>query len=120
MTTVSERLSQAIIESGMSYAELEKETKIAKSSIQRYATGQTKKIPVDAVQAIAKATHSSAPWILGWADKDNNIVKKNDAIADIILKLRTDDDFLKVVEGIKELSPEQLTAVKTFLSAFSI
>lgn len=70
--------------------------------------------------AFANALQTTPAYLLGWEDEDNNIVKKNDAIADIILKLRSDDDFLKVVEGIKELSPEQLTAVKTFLSAFSI
>ena len=46
--------------------ELEKKTGIAKSSIQRYANGSTKKIPIDAIQAIAKAVDVPATYIMGW------------------------------------------------------
>ena len=70
--------------------------------------------------AFANALQTTPAYLLGWEDEDNKTVKKNAAIADIIIRLRSDDDFLKVVEGLKELSPEQLTAVKTFLSAFNI
>ena len=60
------RLKEVIENSGLSYAELEKKTGIAKSSIQRYASGTTKKIPIDAVQVIAKAVGVSAAYIMGW------------------------------------------------------
>lgn len=70
------RLAEAINASGLSYAELEKHTKIAKSSLQRYATGKTKKIPIDAIQVIAKATGTSAAWIMGCTDEE--VQKKND------------------------------------------
>lgn len=116
MIEISKRLSKVISDSNKSYADLEKETNIAKSSIQRYATGKTKKIPIDAVEKIAKATNSSASWIMGWSQAETE--KKNDAIADIILKLRTDNDYLEVVQALRDLTPEQYVAVKTFLSAF--
>lgn len=69
MSEQSARLLKVILDSKLSYAELEKRTGIAKSSIQRYATGNTKKIPVDAVKLIADATNSSASWIMGWEDE---------------------------------------------------
>lgn len=68
---ISNRLKQAIEQSNLSYVELEKKTGIAKSSIQRYASGTTKKIPVDAVSAIAKAVGVSDAWIMGWDKKSN-------------------------------------------------
>lgn len=52
---IIDRLKLSIEKSKLSYVELEKKTGIAKSSIQRYANGTTKKIPIDAIQAIAKA-----------------------------------------------------------------
>ena len=44
--------------------------------------------------------------------------KKNDAISDIIVRLRTDADFLSVVEALNGLNVEKLSGVKTMLSAF--
>ena len=69
MSEQAERLLKVITDSQLSYAQLEKMTGIAKSSIQRYATGTTKKIPVDAVKLIADATNASAAWIMGWEEK---------------------------------------------------
>lgn len=66
------RLKEAIDKSGLSYVELERITKIAKSSIQRYASGSTKKIPIDAIQAIANAVGVSAAYIMGW---ESNVEK---------------------------------------------
>lgn len=60
------RLQQAIRESGLSFVELEKRTGFAKSSLQRYASGTTTKIPINCIQAVAKATHVSPEWIMGW------------------------------------------------------
>ena len=118
------RLLQAIEESKKSYVELEKETGIAKSSIQRYATGKTKKIPIDVIELIAKATNTSASWIIGWNEQKKNdttpsiILQKSDAIADIILRLRSDDKFRELVDTLCKLSDEQFAVVETMLSAF--
>ena len=69
MSEQSQRLLKVILDSKLSYVELEKKTGIAKSSIQRYASGITKKIPIDAVKLIADATNSSAAWIMGWSSQ---------------------------------------------------
>lgn len=68
----SKRLLKIIQDAKISYAELEQKTGIAKSSIQRYATGKTKKIPIDAVKLIADATNSSAAWVMGWENSTEN------------------------------------------------
>lgn len=65
------RLFDSIKTADLSYGELSKMTGIAKSALHRYATGQTKKIPLDAVQKVAKATGVSAAWIMGWSDDKN-------------------------------------------------
>lgn len=62
------RIAAAISASGLSYAELEKRTGVAKSSLQRYASGNTKKIPIEAVKLIAKATDCTAAYLMGWED----------------------------------------------------
>lgn len=77
MSEQSKRLLKVILDSRLSYVEIEKKTGISKSSIQRYASGVTKKIPIDAVKAIADATESSAAWIMGWEDEDGNFPSPN-------------------------------------------
>lgn len=116
MLELCKRLSEVISSSGLSYADLEKKTNIAKSSIQRYATGKTKKIPIDAVKSIADATGSSAAWIMGWTDGETQ--KKNDIITDIILRLRSDDNFMEVVKDLYNSTDEQINAIKSLLVTF--
>ena len=70
VTDISKRLKHAIGASSLTYAELERKTGIAKSSIQRYASGATKKIPIDAVSDIADATGFSFSWIMGWDSEE--------------------------------------------------
>lgn len=116
MENILKRLSQAISDSGMSYAELQKETKIAKSSLQRYATGVTKKIPMSAIEKIAKATGTSAAWIMGWEDEPTT--KNEDAVSDIFVRLRSDSKFFEAAQILYELNNEQLDAVIKMLSTF--
>lgn len=66
-----ERLYLSIQKANLSYGELSQMTGIAKSALHRYATGQTKKIPLDAVKKIAEATGVSATYIMGGSDDPN-------------------------------------------------
>lgn len=85
---IIQRLKESIEESDLSYVELEKKTGIAKSSIQRYASGATKKIPIDAIQAIAKATGTSAAYIMGWEEEKTQS-------ADTLVRLPQENIFLR-------------------------
>ena len=53
--TTSERLRQVIEEKHITYTELERLSGVPKSAIQRYASGETKKIPMDHIFRIADA-----------------------------------------------------------------
>lgn len=77
-TDISYRLKKAIDESGLTFYELQEKTGIPKSAIQRYASGNTEKLPIDRVKAIAKATGVSAAYLMGWeeeSDTQNNVIK---------------------------------------------
>ena len=63
---IIERLRDAVNGSHLSFAQLEDKTGIAKSSIHRYVTGQTQKIPIDNLQKLAKACGVSIESIMGW------------------------------------------------------
>lgn len=70
ISVIIDRLKKSVVNSGLSYVELEKVTGIPKSTIQRYTSGSTKKIPVDAIGLIAKAVGVSSEFILGFAEND--------------------------------------------------
>lgn len=69
MSTRSERIKSLIEESKKSYQELEKITGIKKSSLQRYASGVTAKIPLDVIEKLSKAFNVSQEYLMGW-DED--------------------------------------------------
>ena len=79
MSTRSERIKALIEQSGLSYQELEKVTGIKKSSLQRYATGATPKIPLDVIEKLSKAFNVSQEYLMGWSDnkKTNTPEKMN-------------------------------------------
>lgn len=69
MSTRSERIKQLIEHSEKSYQELEKLTGIKKSSLQRYASGVTTKIPLDVIEKLADAFNVSQEYLMGWEEK---------------------------------------------------
>lgn len=68
MTDTAERISNAIKQKGLSYAQLEKISGVSKSALQRYATGKTKKIPIDVMERIASALSTTLAYLMGWTD----------------------------------------------------
>lgn len=70
MSITSERMLARMKERGFSYVQLEKATGVAKSALQRYATGGTPKIPADRLCAIAAALRCSTAWLLGESEED--------------------------------------------------
>jgi len=70
MSKTSERILKLIGKSGVSYGELSSITKIPKSALQRYATGETGKIPLDRIVIIAEALNTTPQYLLGWDETE--------------------------------------------------
>ena len=69
MSTRSERIKALVEASGKSYQELEKLTGIKKSSLQRYASGATTKIPLDVIEKLSIAFNVSQEYLMGWEEQ---------------------------------------------------
>lgn len=65
---VYERIRKAILESGKSLRELQQESGVSYSSIRRYASGESYKIPIQQLEKLAKALGIPAAELLGWRD----------------------------------------------------
>lgn len=72
MSHISDRMLCLILEKDISYGELSERTGIPKSALQRYATGQTEKIPIDRLQIIATAIGTTPEYLMGWNTDDSN------------------------------------------------
>ena len=69
MSTCSERIKELIEKSDKSYQELERLTGIKKSTLQRYASGTTKRIPFDVIEKLAITFNVSQEYLLCWDEK---------------------------------------------------
>ena len=72
MSIRSDRIKALIEQSEMSYQEIEKLTGIKKSSLQRYATGATAKIPMDVFEKLSAAFNVPQEYLLAWEEKNEN------------------------------------------------
>lgn len=95
----AKRISKAIESCGYSYPELSKITGISKSSLQRYATGETKKIPIDCIEKIANATGTSAKYLMGW--EENNTTNVKASIPCTPTKHKDRNDIMNIATKLK-------------------
>lgn len=72
MSIRSERIKSLIENSGKTYQELEKATGIKKSSLQRYASGTTAKIPLDVIERLSMFFNVSKEYLMGWEDENSS------------------------------------------------
>ena len=88
----AKRIKKAIEDRGLSYVELSKLTGISKSSLQRYASGETTRIPIGNIELIAKCTGVTARYLMGWEDEPNKtnqiseLINKYDNISSVKMK----------------------------------
>lgn len=99
------RIQKLIIESGKSYQELEKFTGIKKSSLQRYASGVTGKIPLSAIEKLAKAFSVTESFIM-WGEQENPTTGNDSGIS------KVKADFIKKV---MQMSDEELQKLDLLL-----
>lgn len=106
---ISYRIKKAIDKSGYTLIKLQEMTGIPKSAIQRYATGDTEKLPIDRVEKIALATNVSPAYLMGWDDEDKMLSGVN-KVATLVIDLNDNSfsyyklDLKKIVySGIFEL-----------------
>jgi hypothetical protein len=66
------------------------------------------------VVQFAEVLGVSVAYLMGWEETQKN----NDAMTDIVVRLRTDSEFAYLIKGINQLNPEQLASIKQVVDAF--
>lgn len=98
----------------MTQEELAKHLKTTKQTISKYEKDIVTNIPSDRIEELAVVLNSTPEYILGW----EKIKKNNNAIADIVVRLRTDNEFMSIVEKLNALDEKKLSSIRGLLDTF--
>jgi transcriptional regulator with XRE-family HTH domain len=109
--TVGKRIKLRRKELGMSADKLGELIGKNRATVFRYENGDIERMPIDIIEPIAEALMTTPAYLMGWENEQ----KKNDALADIVLRLRTDDELFDVVNAICNLDREKLSSLAIFL-----
>ena len=96
MNERARRIKELVTQSGKTYQELEVITGVKKSSLQRYASGVTTKIPMDVIERLETAFNVPRGYIMGWDAQPEDI---GALAADVLLN----PDMMRLVQIYSEL-----------------
>jgi repressor LexA len=114
--TIGERIKEKRKEKGWTQRELAAKMGYSHhSTLARIETGQVDVSQTRIVQ-FAEVLGVSIAYLMGWIEEETE--KKNDTLADFVIRLRTDDDFLSVVETLYKCDNDKLNGVSQMLNAF--
>lgn len=115
--STANRIKTAMSKANKKQVDIVKETGIDKGALSSYLKGKYEP-KQDVIYKLAKALDVSEMWLWGYDCPMNRleIQKKNDALSDIVVRLRTDKEFSSIVEGISQLNAEQLASVKQIVN----
>ena len=118
-TTIAERLREALNNAGMKQAELSRKTGIDPGAVSSYLSGKYEP-KQKAIFKMAQALNVSESWLLGYDVPSHRTVeqKKNDQLAKLIVRMRTDKDFYETVAALDSLTPTQYRGIQQLISAF--
>lgn len=111
---IGTRIKERRKELKISADELAKRLGKDRSTIYRYEKGDIENLPLDILEPIADALETTPAYLLGW----EKIEKKADTISDVVLRMKTDSEFLSLVETLNKLDSEKINGVKQMLAAF--
>ena len=115
MGEMSRKISQLRKEQNKTLEDIAKVVGVGKSTVRKWETGMIANMRRDKIAKLAEALNTTPAYLMGWED-DAPSNKKNDAITDIILRLRADADFLALVEKLNSLPEDKLSAIRSLLT----
>lgn len=100
--------------------DIARDLKIPKSAISQYLSGNRNIKDSRRLYAIAKYLDVNEAWLMGYdvPMERKREQKINDTLSDIVIRMRSDEEFFSVVEVLNGLDAEKLSGVKQMLSAF--
>ena len=114
MNERAERIKKLMQDSGKTYMELEKLTGVSKSSLQRYASGVTSKIPLEVVEKLEKAFGVPRGYIAGWQPEP-----EPEELGAMAARMLMDPAALQLMHDYMELSEADRVVVRSLVSSLA-
>ena len=114
MSEISEKILHLIQERGYSYGALAELTGIPKSALQRYATGETGKIPLERVETLARALGVSPAYLMGLEEQT---AAEEEEMQELLFQLRTRPDMRMLFKLAKDASPKDVKRAVAIIEA---
>ena len=120
VATIADRLREAMKRAGKKQADLVRETGLDRGSISSYLSGKYEP-KQKAIYKLSKALDVSEAWLLGYnvpAHRTDE-QKKNDHLAEMVVKMRANDKFYDLAVKLSALSDEQLDLIDKLVSGLA-
>ena len=114
--STANRIRIAMEEAGKRQVDIVRETGIAKGALSNYLKGRYEP-KQDVVYKLAVALNVSEMWLWGYDCKKERTQeqKKNDALSDIVVRLRSDKAFFDTVSSLYSMDSKKLESLNAFL-----
>lgn len=111
--STANRIREAMNRVNKKQVDIVRETGIDKGALSSYLKGKYEP-KQDVIYKLARALNVSEMWLWGYdcPMQRPEMQKKNDVKTDIVVRMRTDEEFFSLIEGINQLNSEQLASVK--------
>ena len=110
---IGERIKQRRVELEWSQRDLAEKMGYNHSTITRIETGKID-ISQSRVVQFSEVLGVSIAYLMGWQSEEEE--SKNDLIAEAVLKMRTDNTFMSVVENLYKLDNDKLETINQMLN----
>ena len=112
---IGDKIREARLSKGMTQEELGKVIGVQKSAIAKYEKGRVVNIKRSILKQLSDTLGISPSELIfdAYIEEEQ---KKNDIQADIILKMRTDETFMSVVESLYKLDKDKLETINQMLN----
>jgi transcriptional regulator with XRE-family HTH domain len=112
------RLQEAMDSRGLRAVDLVEKTGIPKGTLSYYLSGKTEP-KSDRVYLLAQTLNVNEAWLLGYDVPMDRTAdqKKNDQLAQLIVRMRMDDGFYKLVSDLAELDEEKYEPIRRLVAA---
>lgn len=115
MSTIGNNIRNARLQLGMTQEELANKMGYkSKSTINKIELGKND-IPQSKIVQFAEVLCTTPRALMGWEE----VQKNNDALAGVIVRMRSDEVFFECVQTLNSLDGEKLVGVVQMLQAFT-
>ena len=117
--STANRIRAAMTRANKKQIDIVRETGIDKGALSSYLKGKYEP-KQDVIYKLAKALDVSEMWLWGYDCPMERPAtqKNNDALTDIVVRLRTDNEFATFFKKVDQLNPEQFASVMQVVDTF--